>query len=971
MRQTIFTMLFACSLTAQTKLPPAPADYGQWETLVESGGAAGRGGVAAGGLSPDGKWLAYGINRSNGNNELRVANLADNQTKTTAFGAQAAFSADSHWLAFSIGYSETQAGRMRAANRPVQNKLGLMNLATGEQSVVDGVESFSFSPTGAWLAMRQYPPERAAAAGAAAGRAGAGGGGGGGGRGGRGGRGGGAADENTPGATLVLRQLATGRDTAFGNVSEFAWQDLKHRGTLLAMAISTGEKTGDAIQLFDSQTGSLRVLDSSPATYSNLAWRKDSADLAALKSKTGDTRDGSTYIALAWTHLTEPSETARTYDPTADSNFPKGLRTVSFRRPSWADDGGTIFLGLADWDAKPPAAKRAGRGANASNADAGADSNDGAGDNSAADDQPAVDVWHWRDTEVMAHQVKNAAQNGRRNMLAGWRLDSGTLTQLGKAFTEQVTPLKHSNLGYAAEWKEYAMDRSIGRPAADIYLVDLTNGRRTKIKDKLTEDHYLQASPGGRYLLYLENDDYWVIDVTTRAATDITRNIKTSFIDHESDETVKQKPPFGVAGWTKNDAEVILYDKFDLWKVSPDGAHAARLTSGAADQIRHRYVRLDADSEFIDLDRPVYLSLFGIWSKQSGYAVLKPGAAAPEQLVLADRSIERLAKAADAPVFEYVSESFEESPNVFIAGPDLKDARRVTDTNPFQSKYAWGRSELIDYKSSNGTRLQGILDYPAGYEPGKKYPMIVYMYEKLSDGLHRYNAPSERSYYSVSAMTSHGYFVLQPDIVFQKREPGVSVADCVTAAVKKVREKGAVDKVGIVGHSWGGFDASFLATHTNIFAAAVAGAPITDLISNYGNHHWSSGIAETDHIETGQQRMEVPLYEDLPAYIRNSAVFGVSTMTTPLMIEVGDADGTVFYHQGIELYNIARRAKKNVVLLVYGGEDHSLRKKADQIDYQRRIFEWFGYYLKGDPADSWITEGQSYLDHQREMKKTR
>ncbi len=966
MRQTIFALLLACSLAAQTKVPPTPADYGQWETLVEEGGGGGRGGGGStgGGLSPDGKWLVYGINRSNGNNELRVANIAAGTTKTTEFGAQPAFSSDSHWLAFSIGYSETQAERMRTDNRPVQNKLGLMNLSTGEQTVIDGVESFSFSPAGTWLAMRQYPPERAAGAGAAAGRGAAGGG-----RGGRGGRGGGGGgqDDNTPGATLVLRQLAIGRDTAFGNVSEFAWQDQKRRGNLLAMAISTGEKTGNAIQLFDSQTASLRVLDSSTSTYSNLAWRKDSTDLAALKSKTDDKHDGPTYIAMAWAHLGEPSESARAYDPTADTKFPAGLRTVTYRRPSWTEDGKTIFVGLSDWYDKPAAPRRNGRGgANAASGDAA-----GSDAAAAADDQPTVDVWHWRDTEVMAHQVKSATQNGRRNMLAAWHVDSNNLTPLGNEFTEQVTPLKRGNLAYAAEWKEYAMDRSIGRPAADIYLVDLGSGQRTKIKDKLPEDRYLQASPGGRYLLYLENDQYFIVDISTHAAVNITKNIKTSFVDHESDETVKQKPPFGVAGWTKNDAEVILYDKFDLWKVSPDGSHPVRLTDGASEQLRHRYVRLSADDEFIDLEKPVYLSLFGIWSKKSGYAVLKPGVPAPERLVLADKSVERLAKASDAPVFDYMSETFEESPNLFVGGPDLKDAKRVTDTNPFQSKYAWGRSELIEYKSSNGTRLQGILDYPAGYEAGKKYPMIVYMYEKLSDGLHRYNAPSERSYYSVSAMTSHGYFVLQPDIVFTKREPGLSVADCVTAAVKKVQEKGAVDKVGIVGHSWGGFDASFLATHTTIFSAAIAGAPITDLISNYGNHHWSSGIAETDHIETGQQRMEVPIYEDLQAYIRNSAVFGVSTMTTPLMIEVGDADGTVFYHQGIELYNIARRARKNVVLLVYGGEDHGLRKKADQVDYQRRIFAWFGYYLKGDPAAKWITEGESYLDHQRDLKKTK
>jgi dipeptidyl aminopeptidase/acylaminoacyl peptidase len=379
---------------------------------------------------------------------------------------------------------------------------------------------------------------------------------------------------------------------------------------------------------------------------------------------------------------------------------------------------------------------------------------------------------------------------------------------------------------------------------------------------------------------------------------------------------------------------------------------------------------MDPDAESIDLSKPVYLSAFGIWSKKSGYAMLKPGAVAPERLIWADKSIERLAKAADAPVFEYVSETYEESPNVYVAGADLKDAKRMSDTNAFQSKYAWGKSELIDYKDSRGNRLQGSLYYPAGYEPGKKYPMVVYMYEKLSDGLHRYNSPSERSYYSTSAFTTHGYFLLQPDIVFKAGDPGLSVADCVTAAVKKVVEKGVVDanKVGVIGHSWGGFDAAFLATHTHVFAASVAGAPITDLVSNYGNHHWSSGIAETDHIETGQQRMAVPLYEDLQAYIRNSAVFTVSTMTTPLMIEVGDADGTVFYHQGVELFNIARRARKNVVLLVYQGEDHGLRKKADQVDYQRRIFAWFGHYLKDEPAPAWITEGQSYLDHQREVR---
>jgi dipeptidyl aminopeptidase/acylaminoacyl peptidase len=322
-------------------------------------------------------------------------------------------------------------------------------------------------------------------------------------------------------------------------------------------------------------------------------------------------------------------------------------------------------------------------------------------------------------------------------------------------------------------------------------------------------------------------------------------------------------------------------------------------------------------------------------------------------------------------VYAYVVQSFEDSPDIFIGGPDLASAKAATATNPFQAKYTWGRAELVEYKSDRGERLQGALYYPAGYEAGRKYPMIVYLYERLSDGVHRYVAPSERDYYNTGVFTSQGYLVLQPDIAFRPREPGVSVVECVGPAVKKIVSMGITDPthVGVVGHSWGGFDTAYLTTHTDMFAAGVAGAPITDLVSNYGNHHWSSGIAETDHIETGQQRMEVPLYEDLAAYIRNSAVFNVQNMKTPLLIEVGDGDGTVFWHQGIELYNIARRARKDVVLLAYAGEDHGLRKKANQIDYQHRILQWFGHYLRNEPAPAWITSGVSVLEREQELKR--
>ncbi len=944
---TALAGLVALTITtaAQTKPPATFADYGQWETLAPAG--------SRGGFSPDGRFLAYAINRSNRNNELRILKLADGTTKVAAFGGQPAFSSDSKWIAYSIGQSEAEQEKLRSEQKPVQNKLGLMNLATGETVTLDAVESFAFSRDGAYLALRPYGPERPSGAAAPAGG------------GGRGGRGSGPSteSEDTPGTTLIVRQLASGRDMTFGNVSQFAWQDAE-RSHMLAMIISAPGKMGNGVQLLDPETNVLRVLDSSPAIYTGLAWRKDAADLAVLRAKTEERKDGSTYALLAWTGLGK-TERFRTYDPTADSTFPAGMRTVSFRRLSWSDEGNVLFVGIAKWDDK--IAPAGGRGEGAEGAARGGRGAAGAG----AEEAASVEIWHWTDAIVMPKQKIDASADRRRNMLAAWHLENSRFVQLGKDPTsEQVTPIPHTALAYVAEWSKYAMNRSIGRPGADLFVQDVATGARTKLRDNVI-DRYVQAGPSGKYLLFLQDDHYWTVNLATRAITNISKAVPTSFIDTESDQTVKQKPPFGLAGWTKDDAAILLYDKFDLWQVPADGSKAQRLTAGATYQVRHRLLRIDPDERWIDLGKPVYLSLFGEWTKKSGFGRLEPGGGVTG-LVWLDKSVGSLAKAKDANVYAYTSQGFDDSPDIFVGGPDLNDAKQVTTTNSFQNAFAWGRSELVEYKTDKGRALQGALYYPAGYEPGKKYPAIVYMYEKLSQNVHRYVAPSDRDYYNIAVFTSQGYFVFEPDIVFTRRQPGVSVVECVVSGVKRAVQTGMIDpkRVGAIGHSWGGFDAAYLATHTSgVFAAAVAGAPITDLVSYYGDHHWSSGIAETDHIETGQERMEVALYEDFQAYVANSAVFNVLNMTVPLLLEAGDVDGTVAWHQSIELYNIARRAKKNVVMLAYIGEDHGLRQKKNQTDYQRRILAWFGHYLKGEPAETWITNGQSFLDREAEVRR--
>jgi dipeptidyl aminopeptidase/acylaminoacyl peptidase len=932
---TVAVLTLTSTLVAQQGVPAArtvrggveqlrslrPEEYRRWEQLVAQRTP----------LSPDGRWLVYGIRRGDYQTELRVQATSGGDAVTIVAGEQPSFSDDSRWMAYLIGFTEEQEAKLRKEKKPLRKQLGLLELATGNTTTVEGIESFALSPSGTHLAMRRYAPE--------------------------------AKDDNAaapansetvqPGTQLIVRELATGNDATFAAVSEMAWQD---KGTRLAFAVTAENGVGNGVQLFDTATGTLRVLDSSTSSYSGLSWRKNSAALAALRSSADSSREGPNHALLVWPDVIA-NTTARELDA-AKSGLAADLRVVRFRAPQWSEDGAYLFVGVAPWHAKPAAL------------DADRQSRRIAAGSENPEELPDVQVWHPKDPIVMPRQKIDARRDRERSMLAAWSLGDGRFIRIAQAIGEETTPIKRSGRALVVDTNAFAMERSMGRIYANVATVDLLSGARTDIAQRV-EDRALQSSPNGRYLLYLKNDHYWTVDLASGRQTNVTANVAASFVDRESDDTGPHKPPFGVAGWTAGDATVLLYDKLDIWEVKPDGTGAVKLTNGKDGEIRHRYIRLDPDEEWIDRAQPLLVSQFGLRSKKSGYARIAPGATAVTPLLFLDKRVTALAKAKSADRFVYAVQDFDDSPDYFASGPTLTDAKQVTSTNPFMRDYAWGRSTLIEYKSKQGLPLQGAVFYPAGYDPSKKYPMVVYMYEKLSDGVHQFSMPSERDVYNAAAFTTRGYVYLQPDIVFRPRDPGLSVVDSVVPAVQRVIDMGIADpaKIGIVGHSWGGFDTVFLATHTNVFKAAVAGAPITDLVSNYGNHHWSSGIAETDHIETGQQRMQVPLYEDLQAYIRNSALYAAHTMQTPLLMMFGENDGTVHWHQGVALYNVARRAGKNVVMLAYAGEDHGLRKRQNQIDYHHRIFEWFDHYLTGAEAPRWITHGERYLERERDLQR--
>ncbi|MCZ6915883.1 MAG: prolyl oligopeptidase family serine peptidase [Gemmatimonadetes bacterium] len=901
--------------------PITPADYGQWERM---GSAT---------LSPDGRWLAVPITRVNEENELRIRLIDSDSLIVIPFGLGARFSGDSRWLAYTVGRSEEAREELEEQNKPVHQRVGLFNLVTGDTTLVEGVGGFQFSHDGRYVALRGYPP---------------------------------TGKRESKGADVVVRELETGTDMNFGNVSHFAWQD---EGELLAFIVDAEGEAGNGVRLYDPASGTLRSLESERARFTALQWREESDDLAFLRVLTDSTYEDSSHTIIAWRNLQSGDPDRFELDPTEFAGFPDDTRVVDYRTLRWSEDGRTLFFGIKDWRRveDDEAAADSSEAPDGEAADSSETADGEAADSTDSDDdeEPAgVEIWHAKDVDVLPAQKVFVETDRRENFLAAWQLDEARFVQLGTELTEKVSLRDGSPHALGFDETPYDRERMFGPEYRDVYRVDIATGEREKIVERVEYRYGLSAE--GRYFLFFRDDHYWTYDFESGQLVNVTADVATSFVNAEADVTRDQKPPFGFAGWTEGDDAVLLNDKFDVWEIRPDGSEAVRLTRGAEDSIRYRYQSLDFSQDYIDTDEPMLFSMYGEWTKKFGYAHRRSGRQS-ERALWMDARVSRIQGADSAETYVFVTERFDDSPDYYAAGPGLANPRQVTETNAFQSEYAWGHTELIEFENTWGTRLQGSLAYPADYEPGRQYPMIVYIYERLSQGTHTYSVPSERSPYNDAVFTAEGYFVFRPDIVYRDRDPGVSAVAAIEPAVAAAIATGMIDpdRVGLVGHSWGGYQTAFAVTQTDIFSAAVAGAPLTNLFSMYLSMYWNSGGTDARIFEISQGRMEVPFWEDVEAYRRNSPVFHIEDMNTPLLVTFGTEDGAVDFNQGVEFYNAARRAEKDFVLLVYEGENHGLRKKPNQLDYHRRILEWFGHYLQGDDAPTWISTGVPYVEQER------
>ena len=678
-----------------------------------------------------------------------------------------------------------------------------------------------------------------------------------------------------------------------------------------------------------------KIASDSESTFENIIWQRKGTSFAFVKNYK-DTLDVRRSKNLYLYRLTETK--LYSFDANSIASIAKGstIDTPIWTRFTISDDGQRVFFYLTEPLAANP-------------------------------EKPLVQIWNGNDAWPYP-QTQQTGRFDKASKCAVWWPDGGRFLQVTS--TELPKLMLSGNQKYAITYNPMGNKPQFTQDfTADFYITNLSSGEKTKfLADQMCDIAEITPSYAGKYVAYFKNKQWWVYDIASKKYINISSSISESLSDEERDYS-GQKPAFGIAGWTKSDTEILLYDEYDLWSVSLTDLKAKRLTKGREKSISFRLafplgeIKLLMNFDGItfrelDLNTTNYLQAFGKINKQSGFYVWN-GVEKP--IVFKDKSITQLGFTNSSDTYYYAEQDFDIPTVIKAIGKFKNNATVVVQSNLQHANYSWGTSKLISYTNSKNKQLQGVLYYPANYNPNKKYPMMVFIYEKLSQEVHRYVNPTLHNNigYNISNLTLQGYFVLQPDISFELDAVGTSLTDCVVSATKAVIAMGIVqpNKIALTGHSFAGYETDFIATQTDIFATIISSAGTSDLISNYLSIGWNSGKAESWRYEDHQYRMETPFYNNMEGFLRNSPIMHVQSITTPLLLWTGELDRQVHYYQSIEFYNALRRLGKKAILLIYPDNGHILSERKSREDYTHRYEEWLATYLKDAPAPDWISKG--------------
>lgn len=584
------------------------------------------------------------------------------------------------------------------------------------------------------------------------------------------------------------------------------------------------------------------------------------------------------------------------------------------------------------------------------------------------EEKPKLDVWSWTDNEIQPMQKNRLKQELKRTYLALYRIKENQIIQLADTIVRDVRMVNKNNaeIVLGIDSQPYLRERVWNTQSKlDYYLIDLKSGKKELI---LKSNPRTYLSPATKYLVWFNYLDsiYYSLNISTQKITALTTGIDVAFYDEEND-TPSNPSPYGIMGWTKDDESILIYDRYDIWQLDPTGKkQPVCITKGIGrnNRITFRYQSLDQEEVFVPTNENLVLQAFNEINMQSGYwKVNLSKNSSIGQTLMGDFRVGSLKKAKENDLIIWTKQTVSEYPNIQLSNLSFDNASTITNANPQQEEYIWPTAELVNWVSFAGDSLKGILYKPSNFDPNKTYPMISYFYERSSQMLHYYHFPQpSRSVINISFYTSNGYIVFVPDIVYRIGYPGQSAYDAIVSGVNYLTNtRSFIDptRIGLQGQSWGGYQIAYLVTQTDMFAAAMAGAPVSNMTSAYGGIRWGSGMSRMFQYEQTQSRIGGTLWEKPFHYIENSPVFMAPKVNTPLLIMHNDEDGAVPWYQGIEFFMALYRLNKPAWMLTYNGMDHNIESKywANRIDLSNRMFQFFNHYLKGEPAPAWMTEG--------------
>ena len=753
------------------------------------------------------------------------------------------------------------------------------------------------------------------------------------------------AFEDIESANLAIANPIANQKFEYENVTEAAFS--KNGNLLTFVTLKKDSIDSTAVNVFDTRSLKLLKILEKPGFAKKVIASNDGKQVAFMF--TSDTTKVKRYGLYLWDDKTQ--KTTLVAD-TSKAGIPAGWEVSENGNLSFAEDGSKLYFGTAP--KKFPESR----------------------DTLLDEEKVKVDIWSWNDGRLQSQQLKNLEDDLKKNYLAVYRIVDQRIVQLADTLLEQVKTFRKGNADFALGLtnKPYEILSSWeGTSYRDVYLLDMKTGSRKLLLKK--HPAAAELSPAGKYLLFYENSDStWnTLQVSTGKKFCLTGTLPVNFSNEENDQP-DDPNPYGTAGWTPEDASVLIYDRYDIWQINPENKTAPVLltNNGRAKQTSYRYVKIDPDALEISPKEPLLLKVTEDKSCRQGFASLElkvPGKLTT--LVLSDHEYINPIKAKNVQLYLWQRSSYVECPELFSSTSDFKNIKKLSATNPQQSQYLWGTVEHVYWKSFDGGELRGLLYKPENFDATKKYPMIVYFYEKYSNQLNTHYMPAPtRSTVNFTFYNSNGYIIFVPDITYRTGEPGRSAYDDIisgTLAMTKLPYVDA-DKLGIQGQSWGGYQVAYLVTQTGMFKAAMAGAPVSNMTSAYGGIRWESGIVRQSQYEHGQSRLGANLWENRELYIENSPIFYANHITTPLLIMSNDNDGAVPYYQGIELITAMRRLGKPAWLLCYNGDEHNLTKRPNRQDLSIRMNQFFDHFLKDAPVPEWMDKGLPAVVKGKELR---